>query len=71
MKTTNNKRHGWLAHGFQVLRTPGRPSTFLILLIAMAVSATCTTSFAQSIIGSPGAGFQTWKATNLNNNGVP
>jgi hypothetical protein len=71
MKTTNNKRHRRLAHGFQELCTAGRPRTGLILLVAMAVSATCTTSFAQSIIGSPGAGFQTWKTANLNNNGAP
>jgi hypothetical protein len=63
MKTTDNNRYGRLAHCL--------PRTRLILMIAMAVSATCTTSFAQSIIGSPGAGFQTWKAANLNNNGAP
>src|SRR5271167_431060 len=71
MKTTNNNRHGRLAHGFQELCKAARPRTHLMLLIAMAVSATCTTSFAQSIIGSPGAAFQTWKAANLNNNGAP
>ena len=43
----------------------------LILLIAMAVWATCAMSYAQSIKGSTGAGFQTWKATDLNNNGAP
>jgi len=71
MKTTNNNRYGWLAHCFQGLWKAGRPRTRLILLTAMALSATCTTSSAQSIIGSPGAGFQTWKAANLNNNGAP
>jgi hypothetical protein len=71
MKTTNNNRYGRLAHRFQELRKAGQPRTRLILLIAMALSATYTTSSAQSIIGSPGAGFQTWKAENLNNNGAP
>jgi hypothetical protein len=71
MKTTNKNRRGRLAHGFQELCTAGRARTRLILLIATAVSAACTTSFAQSIIGSPGAGFQTWKPANLNNNGAP
>jgi hypothetical protein len=71
MKTTNNNRPGRLAHDFQELCRAGRPRIRLILLIAMALSVTCATSFAQSIIGSPGAGFQTWKAANLNNNGAP
>lgn len=43
----------------------------LVLLIAMIVCATCSTSYGQSIKGSVGAGFQTWKAANLNNNGAP
>ena len=71
MKTANNNRHGRLAQGFQELCKATRPRIRLILLIALAISATCSTSFAQSIIGSPGAGFQTWKAANLNNNGAP
>lgn len=53
------------------VKSPKRSRTSLILLVAMAVWATCATSSAQSIIGSPGAGFQTWKAANLNNNGAP
>jgi hypothetical protein len=71
MKTTNNNRHERLARGFQELCTTARPRTRFIVLMAMAVSATCTTSSAQTIIGSPGAGFQTWKPANLNNNGAP
>jgi hypothetical protein len=43
----------------------------LILLIATAAWASCATSYAQSILGSSGAGFQTWTATDLNNNGAP
>lgn len=48
------------------------PRTRLILLIAIAVVAICGTSYAQTLIGSPGAGWQTWTpATDLNNNGAP
>src|ERR1700687_5324745 len=47
-------------------RRPG-----LILLIAMAVWTTCAVSYAQTVIGSPGAGFQNWTAADLNNNGAP
>ena len=65
MKTTNNNRHGRLAHGLQEFCKLARPIPRLIVLIAMAVAATCSTSLAQSIIGSSGAAFQTWKAANL------
>jgi hypothetical protein len=71
MKTANSNRHGRLAQGLQELCKVARPRIRLIPLIVLAVSATCSTSFAQTIIGSPGAGFQTWKAANLNNNGAP
>ena len=71
MKTTISNRYGRLAHCFQELCRAGRAKTPLVLLIAIAVSTTCARSFAQSIIGSPGAGFQTWKAANLNNNSAP
>ena len=71
MKTTNDNRHGRLAHGLQELCKLARSIPRLIVLIAMALAATCSTSLAQSIIGSSGAGFQTWKAANLNNNGAP
>ena len=50
MKTTNHKF---------------RPRTSLILLIALAVWAICGTSYAQTVIGSPGAGFQKWTAGDL------
>jgi len=45
----------------------------LSLLIAAAVwtGAACATSYAETVIGSPGAGFQSWKVGNLNNNGAP
>src|SRR5579864_1894884 len=71
MKTMNTKRPGRSAHGLKELCQAVGSRNRLILLIAMAVSASCSTSFAQSIIGSAGAGFQTWKAANLNNNGAP
>ncbi len=71
MKKTNNGRHGRLAHDFRQSCKADRSRAPLVLLIAMAVSATSTTSFAQSIIGSPGAGFQAWKTANLNNSGAP
>lgn len=45
--------------------------SILILLIAAAVCASGATAFAQSILGSSGAGFQTWTVTDLNNNGAP
>lgn len=41
------------------------------LLVALAVSAGCVPGYGQSILGSAGAGFQTWTATDLNNNGAP
>lgn len=42
-----------------------------VLCVAFALWASCTTSTAQTILGSSGAGFQTWTAANLNNNGAP
>ena len=50
----------------------------LFLLAAFAVISTCTASHAQTLIGSPGAGWQTWSVqpisysqTDLNENGAP
>ncbi len=47
--------------------------TGLTLLSAIAACATMATApHAQTLIGSPGAGWQTWTpATDLNNNGMP
>src|SRR6202795_3680564 len=52
--------------------------TRLILLIAIAAVTICGTSNAQTLIGSPGAGWQTWTVTpissdqpNLNDTGGP
>jgi hypothetical protein len=51
---------------------PRRFRRGLPLLIAAAVSgAACAPSFAQTVIGSSGAGFQSWTAGNLNNNKAP
>ncbi len=46
-------------------------SASLILLIAIAVCASGAMCYAQTIKGSAGAGFQTWTAKDLNNNGAP
>ena len=73
MKTTNNE---------------GRTNRVWVLLLAMAVLATCMASYAQTamsstaqitLIGSPGAGWQTWNLAtdvysnfiDLNSNGSP
>ena len=53
--------------------------TLLLLQIAIAVLAICGTSHAQTLIGSPGAGWQTWTAAadqygnpiDLNDSGAP
>ena len=46
--------------------------TSLILLIVIAAVATSGNSSAQTLIGSPGAGWQTWTPNkDLNNNGKP
>jgi hypothetical protein len=71
MKATINNCYHRLAHCLKVLCRAGSATPRFIVLIAMAVSANCTTSLAQSIIGSPGGGFHTWNSANLNNNGAP
>ena len=53
--------------------------TRLILMIAMTAVAICGTTYAQNLIGSPGAGWQTWNLNtdvndnfiDLNSNGAP
>ena len=42
-----------------------------MLLIAIAAWTICGTSYAQTLIGSAGAGFQTWTVSNLNDNDMP
>lgn len=46
--------------------------TSLILLTAIAAVAVCGTSYAQTLKGSPGAGWQTWTPTkDLNDSKAP
>ena len=60
------------AHNINQTRTVFPWKYKLILLTVMAIGLLCTASFAQTLIGSPGAGWQTWTpATDLNNNGAP
>ena len=68
---------GWLAQSMAGVRKAVRPRTSLILLIALVACVTCAN--AQQLIGSPGAGWQTWTAAadafgnpiDLNSNGAP
>jgi hypothetical protein len=67
---TGHRRH---AYSVDRGRTAVRRRRGLSLLIAAAawMGTACATSYAQTVIGSPGAGFQNWTAGNLNNNGKP
>src|SRR5215472_10519666 len=58
----------WLTRRIKQMRRTTRRKTSLLLLITMAGWAICATSYADSIIGSPGAGFQSWTVSfnNLN-----
>ncbi len=64
--------HGWIANNFDGTRTTvGRKCGFLLLL-AMMICIACGASYGQTLMGSPGAGWQTWTpATDLNSNGAP
>ena len=53
------------------MRSANRTRSILILLIATAAWASGATAFAQTIMGSSGAGFQTWTVADLNNNNAP
>jgi hypothetical protein len=66
------------AHTNASLRKLVRTRPTLILLIAVAAWATIGTAYSQTLIGSPGAGWQTWTVTpissdqpDLNDNGAP
>jgi hypothetical protein len=48
-----------------------QPRNMLSLVLAVAGWALCGTCYADTIIGSPGAGFQTWTAADVNNNNEP
>jgi hypothetical protein len=79
MKTTKNEGQArQLAHSIGGLCSVGRRRAGLLLLIALAACATVGTAHAQTLIGSPGAGWQTWTVTpisftqpDLNDNGAP
>lgn len=61
----------WLAQSTQRAHRAVRPKNGLILLVVMTGLITCGKSFADSVKGSAGAGFQSWVTTGLNNNGAP
>jgi hypothetical protein len=70
MKARNHEIRPTLAHNFDT-GTSGRPRRGLILLVAMAVFAMCAASYSQTLIGSPGAGWQSWTAAlDVNFNGI-
>ena len=81
MVTVNQKgcaSQGRLTHDNDKVLTTVRRRRCLFLLIAMAVFAMCTVASAQTLIGSSGAGWQTWSVApitstqpNLNDNGAP
>ena len=66
MKSTNHESSSGGRH------KSVRLGTSLMLLVSIAAWATVATGYGQSLIGSPGAGWQTWTpATDLNDNGAP
>ena len=76
MKTSNHEscpHHCWSAYSVDRGLTARRGKRHLSLLMVAAVwtGTACATSYAQTVIGSPGGGFQHWTAGNLNNNGAP
>jgi len=58
-----------LERGLTLFRN-GRASPLLVAA-ALWIGMACATSYAQTVIGSPGAGFQHWTVGDLNNNGAP
>jgi hypothetical protein len=76
MKTVNHEYYtGHCRHAYSVARGSIAVLTRrgLSLLVAAAVwtGMACATSYAQTVIGSPGAGFQHWTVGNVNNSGAP
>jgi hypothetical protein len=84
MKTGNGEvrtNNGWLALCVSRTRTTFQRRNGFILLIAMALLTTSVVSHSQTIIGSPGNGWQTWNLAtdpydnyhymDLNSNGAP
>jgi hypothetical protein len=49
----------------------GMRASGIVPLLAVAAGLASGVAEAQTVIGSPGAGFQNWTAANLNNNGAP
>jgi len=79
MNTNGNEIRSGQTWPVRIVRTIGNalPRRSLILL-AFFVAATVCAAHAQTLIGSPGAGWQTWSVTpissdqpNLNDNGAP
>ena len=78
MNKMKNEAQAQLAHRIWGLCKAVQPGTGTLLLIALAAVAISGTSQAQTLIGSPGAGWQTWSVApitstqpNLNDNGAP
>jgi len=67
---THHRRH---AGGVERLHAAVRGGRSLKLLIAAALwtGAICATSCAQTVVGSPGAGYQHWTVKNLDNDNAP
>ena len=57
-----------IGRGLALFRN-GRGSRLLVAA-ALWIGMACATSYAQTVIGSPGAGFQHWTVGDLNNNGA-
>jgi hypothetical protein len=79
MKTMKNEgRATRPSHRIWGLCSAGLPGTSTLLLIAIAAVAISGTSYAQTLIGSPGSGWQAWTVTpisstqpDLNDTGAP
>jgi hypothetical protein len=67
----NWKTQDRLAQSIKAMHRVIRRKNSLILLVAMAGAAICSTFYAESVKGSAGAGFQSWTTNGLNNNGAP
>jgi len=78
MKTTNEGQARQLAHGNRGLCSVGQLRVSMLLLILLATCTIVGTAHAQTVIGSSGAGWQTWTLgdnntilSDLNDNGAP
>jgi len=67
---TGHRRHAYsVDRGHAAVRS--RRGLSLLIAAAAYMGTACATSYAQTVLGSPGAGFQNWTVGNLNNNGAP